>query len=245
MKKNLGDFGLDSAGETLLAESHADESVLALNHGDGVCDTVSAGIVPLTSRAFSDEEVSALSWKCRMAKSSPGQIVQVLQQLPEACIMRTVEEFRSRSLAKQSAVAAKKEYFILRADAKVDDKMAAVDHFLQWFERIFGDGTVASIKKAKGKLVYGMFASYVRDHPRLKKACGLSDGLKAGNKSYYSTLARYRSAIKLFFDRNPAVAENGAYSSVAEKGPESVVANKLAESAVAEFKPFEVSPFIN
>ena len=71
---------------------------------------------------------------------SPGQIAQVLEQLPEACIMRTVEEFRNRSLAEQSAVAAKKEYFILRADAKIDDKMAAVDQFLQWGERTFGEG---------------------------------------------------------------------------------------------------------
>ena len=110
-----------------------------------------------------------MSWKCRMVKSSPGMIAQVLQRLSEDCIRHTVEQFRNRSLAKQSE-AGKKAYFILRPDLKVDDKMAAVDHFLQWGEGTFGDGTVAEMRKAKGKMPYGMFASYVRVHPRLKKA---------------------------------------------------------------------------
>ena len=96
----------------------------------------------------------------------------------------------------------------MRADIKVDDKIEAIDQFLPWGERTFGDGTIAGIKKANGKLPYGIFASYVRSHAKLRKACGLSDGIKKDNKSYYSTMARYMTAIQVYFKRNSNVAKN-------------------------------------
>ena len=52
-------------------------------------------------------------------------------------------------------------------------------------------------------------------------------------------MARYRSAVKLFFQREPVVADKSTDSAATE----SVVADNGAQSAVAEYQPFEINPF--
>ena len=87
-----------------------DESVVPLHHGDGVHVPVEAVPAPLllSNRALNDEEVSAITWKCRLVNKSRGFIVQMLERLPEACIVQTVDEFRNRTVAQESAVAEQK-----------------------------------------------------------------------------------------------------------------------------------------
>ena len=203
-----------------------------------------------------------MRWKCRLVNSSLEHVCQMLQRIPEACIEHTVEQFRNRHTAKESAVAEEKHFFILKADAKVEYKMAAVAQMLRWAEAAFGEGTIAGIKKANGKLPYGLFATYVRSHAKLKKACGLMAGVTADTKYYRNMLARYTTALKLFLreglsvtkeetesavadnDAESAVADNAAQLAVADEVPESAVAENGPGSAVVKFTPYAVSPFI-
>ena len=233
---HLGQFEPESAGANLMAcplqepVVATNHGVVATNHGDGVCAPVSAGPPLLLNRAFSDEELSAITWKCRMVKSSPEVIDQMLMRLPEECIMQTVAEYRKRTTAGATSKGTDKKYFLLRRDAKLDLKMKAAEQFLEWSEVTFGTGTIDDMKEnPKGGIPYGMFASYVRAHKELGRACSLSGALQTKNRSYIRILRLYRSAIQGFFTRESAVAEG-------KPDPSS-------ESAVAEWKPPEVDPF--
>ena len=112
---SLGLYEFASAGASLLA-CPLEEDVVAANHGDGVFVDVSADLSPLRDRDFSVKELSGMSWKCRMGKSPPEVTAQLLQRLPEECIMRVVEEFRTLTTAGATSEEKDKEYFLYQRD---------------------------------------------------------------------------------------------------------------------------------
>ena len=68
------------------------------HHGDGAAVSDAMVMVPAppqipdaTVRNFSDEEIRAMKWKCRLQKASPEFIIDMLQRLPEECIRQTTE----------------------------------------------------------------------------------------------------------------------------------------------------------
>ena len=93
-----------------------EEDLLAADHGDGFSVEVSADPSLPIDRDFSVEELSAMSWKCRMGKSPPEVTAQLLQRLPEECIMRVVEEFRTLTTAGATSEEKDKEYFLYQRD---------------------------------------------------------------------------------------------------------------------------------
>ena len=132
---HLGLFELESAGASLMAfllqepVVATNHGVVATNHGDGVCAPVSAGPPLLLSRAFSDEELSAITWKCRMVKSSPEVIDQMLMRLPEECIMQTVAEYRKRTTAGAASKEPDKKRFLFRRYAELDVQLRPLSCF--------------------------------------------------------------------------------------------------------------------
>ena len=115
-----------------------DEPAVAANHGAGVSVEVIADPL-LADRDFSAEEVSAMTWKCRMEKSPPEVIAQLLKRLPEECIMRLVEEYRGRTTAGATTSEGKGKRAMLHLDArcilctiKSDAAVSGVERIRDW-----------------------------------------------------------------------------------------------------------------
>ena len=134
--EHLGLFELAAAGASLLVDDthhHGDGD--GAHHGDGVDDGVGAGSGALAVRAFSDEEVLAVRWKRRFRKESPEFVHNVLCGLPECCIKRQVEEYRTRTAPTKPVQAAT---FLLSRDARAVDRRRAATHFLKFCEQKHG-----------------------------------------------------------------------------------------------------------
>ena len=94
LRTHLGLFESDSAGAALLADD-LQESLQESHHGDGAAPPVVPRTPDASVRHFSDEQVRAMTWKCRLQKASPEFIIDMLQRLPEECIRQTTEAFRA------------------------------------------------------------------------------------------------------------------------------------------------------
>ena len=89
---HLGLFELGSAGAELVVGAGVElavSSALEEHHGDGGGAPVDAGTPEAAQRNFSDEEISAATWKCRLQKSSPEFINELLRRFPLECIKQT------------------------------------------------------------------------------------------------------------------------------------------------------------
>ena len=113
--------------------------VPAINHGDGVCVDVPTEIPLPPARDYSPEELSAMAWKCRMQKSSPEIVRQLLQRLPEECILEMVEKFRERPVGVATKSATSRSYFILTRDSFKAHKNKCVQQMLDWTGVRYGE----------------------------------------------------------------------------------------------------------
>jgi len=192
--RHIGLFELEAAGAILLAGEVGHDHTDAESHGDG-----GEGV----ARSFSDEECLAVRWKCRLDKASPEAVINVLRALPEWCIEQTTQEYQDRgSLAKPVATSA----FILSRDTLVRTKILAAKQFLAHFEAREGGVTPTHLKMLQaGRMPYGWFGEYVRQHPELSRAC-----LTLHNARYVGLLRMYSSAIKTHLSKqgSSAVAED-------------------------------------
>ena len=131
---HLGLFELDSAGAELVVGAGVELAVcsaLEEHHGDGGGALVDAGTLEAAQRNFNDEEISAVTWKCRLQKSSPEFIDELLRRLPLECIKQTVEEYQNRATeGAQQGTPAKKTFLVTR-DALLNHKLSAARRFLQ------------------------------------------------------------------------------------------------------------------
>ena len=87
LSSHLGLFELESAGAEMLADSGAAELVPAIgaelvvdaakesHHGEGGGPLIDLATADATQRNFSEEEMRAVTWKCRLRKSSPEFIL--------------------------------------------------------------------------------------------------------------------------------------------------------------------------
>ena len=218
---------------TMLMTSPLEAPAPAIHHGHG--DAVSVHVpVPVCSapaRVYSPEEISAVAWKCRMKPSPPDRILQVLEQLPGNCINEIVEEFKGRPVA---VVAESKaaSHFLTSGGQFLKRKRAAVQQFVDWAEVRYGDSKDCATLK-QGVIPRGWFASYVRAHELLLKACKLSATKKVtqANSCYKRIQRIYTRALK-----DHAAEE----SNVVERR---IVPSSAIESAVAESDLKEVDHF--
>jgi len=151
---HLGLFELGSAGAELVVSSALEE-----HHGDGGGALVDAGTPEAAQRNFSDEEISAVTWKCRLQKSSPEFINELLRRLPLECIKQTVEEYQKRAPAEAQKDTPAKETFLVSRDALESHKLKAAGAFLQWCEEIHGPIAPKHRELLKcANIPYGWFA---------------------------------------------------------------------------------------
>ena len=142
VSEHLGNVELAAAGAALVGDtSHG--------HGDAVHSH--------HARLFSDEEFSAVRWKCRLHLASPETIGNVLRGLPEWSITQAVQEYSQRETALQQLN--RRPTFILTRDVPIKRKDCACKHFLAWCHQTYGESeassAVASFKKAH--IPYGWF----------------------------------------------------------------------------------------
>ncbi len=166
-----------------------------------------------------------------MTPSPPERILQVLGQLPGNCINEIVEEFKGRPVA---VVAESKatSHFLTSGGHFLKHKRAAVQQFVDWGEVRYGDSKGCATLK-QGVIPRGWFASYVRAHEPLLKACKLYATKKVTqeNSCYKRIQKIYTRALK-----DHAAEE----SNVVERR---IVPSSAIESAVAESDPPGVDHF--
>ena len=96
---HLGLFELDSTGAELVVGVGAELVVGAAqesHHGDGGAPLVNAGTPEATQRNFSDEEIRAVTWKCRLQKASLEYAHGLLNNLPNKCNEQMVQGYTNR-----------------------------------------------------------------------------------------------------------------------------------------------------
>ena len=221
LSSHLGLFELESAGAEMLADSGAAEVVPAIgaelvvaaakksHHGDGGAPLVDAAASEAKQQNFSDEHILAVTWKCRLQKSSPEFAHDLLRRLPEDCIERMREEYQNRATEKAGEDTADKMSFLLGRGALLTTQIKAAQSFLRWCETSHGPLQPKESERLKlGRLPRGKFAEYVRAHPVLQRACGGFDGVTGTNrKSYVRLYKLYKTAVQRASSTNSAVAE--------------------------------------
>ena len=100
LASHLGFFELESAGAELVVGAGTELVVSAAqgsHHGNGGGAHVDAAVPEAMQRGFNDEEISAVTWRCRLQMSSPEFIHELLIRLPAACIQQALEDYRAHA----------------------------------------------------------------------------------------------------------------------------------------------------
>ena len=204
LTQHLGLFELDSAGAEVLVTAPAELAEVP-HHGDGGAD---AGTPQARGRNFSDEEMQALKWKCRLQHAGPEFVTQMLSRLPEECITRAIEEYRSRAIEMSNEDTPVQMSFLMSRDAPVIKKVKAAKAFVVWCAEKYGPLSSKATELLKsGRVPRGWFSKFVRAHPQLQKACCVRDEMSVKNKAYIKILRIYSSAVRIFLSTDSAVAE--------------------------------------
>ena len=160
---HLGLFELESAGMSLLE--------------DGVQVTLPDCPQPTVGAAkpeFTDDEIQAMRWKCRLPNVPVEFVIDMLIRLPQECINGMTEAFHKREQEVKPKTPQKT--FLFSRDARLDTKTKAIQTFLDWLWAKHGaldPKQIASLRR--GKIPYGWFADFVKEHAPLKKACSGTD----------------------------------------------------------------------
>ena len=142
------------------------------HHGDGGGPLVDPATADATQRNFSEEEIRAVTWKCRLQKSYPEFIHDMLSRLPADCIKSMIQEFRNRAIEGAEKDTPAKVTILTSRDALVGDKLKAAQSFLRWGEEKYGQWTPVELELLKGdQMPYGRFAEYVNAHLPLRDSC--------------------------------------------------------------------------
>ena len=179
------------------------------HHGDGGGPPVDAATAEAKQQNFSDVDILAVMWKCRLQKSSLEFAHDLLRRLPAVCIERMREEYQNRATVKAEEDTADKMTFLLRRDELLTTQVEAAQSFLRWCEDIYGPFPPKECQRLKcGKLPYGKFAEYIKAHRPLQKACGGFDRVTDRNRKQYVRLRKlYETAVRRARSTDSAVAE--------------------------------------
>ena len=142
-------------------------------HGDVVSVHVPTDIAP--ARVYSPEEISAVAWKCRMKPSPPDGILQGLEQRPESCINKMVDEFKGRPVAVVAKIKVQSRFIISRGHV-LKHKRVAMQQFVDWVVVRYGDSKGCAMLK-HGLIPRVWFALYIRAHEELLMGSG---GIRGG-----------------------------------------------------------------
>jgi hypothetical protein len=196
---HTGLLELATAGAALLGD--------VVHHGDGVVDAVHAdhGDGVVGSRTFSDEELSAVKWKCHLHCASPEMIVNVLRGLPDWSIKQAVQDYNERERVPSKRKP--KAKFILSKDCYLRDKDIACQQFLDRCRNTYGTDERNTMDHFKnGKVPYGWFHAYAKAHAPLARFCWGKSRVHSLADAYKRCFARYSRALKVYLQNKPAVA---------------------------------------
>ena len=226
LRTHLGLVELDSAGKVLLADELHQESLQELHHGDGAAPPAALQTLDASARHFSDEEILAMRWKCRLQKASPEFVIDMLQRIPEECIRETTEAWRGFQIVEAKKSEAVQKRFLISRDANITAKTQAVKSFLSWCREKHGTLKPKHLYHLeRGQIPHGWFSEYVKAHPQLRKASNVLDRIgKVNRRSYVRILKLYGHAIQLVLSKDLAVAEQPT-SAVAEQQTSAVEAH--------------------
>ena len=164
-----------------LCELNGYSAKVQAHHGDGVAivdvDHRGSGVhtaMPqpgdCPAREITDKEVDALMWKWSLQLAPVAMIKDMALQLADGVLPKIIKEYNERESFRNlsDGITRRPKRFVLCDDAKVDHKKEAVEDFLSWIEEQYGEHMVARIHKSRGRIPYGTFVAYVRNHWRLK-----------------------------------------------------------------------------
>ena len=241
LRTHLGLYELASAGSELFeGEDAASELVVdaasETHHGDGGAAIVDARTPETTQRNFSDEEIQAVTWKCRLQKSSAEGIIDLLKRLPALCIQQLTQEYKDRLTdGAQRGTLKNRIRFLVSRDAFVSLKQNAAHSFLHWRETHYSPLTLKQRDLLeRGKIPYGWFADYVKAHPQLQTACRVHERIKRGNIAYVRVLRLYARALQSYLSSDSAVAE--ANNSAVAEAKNSEVAQRSDDDYFSKYK---------
>ena len=204
LSQTLGCYEIEASGRELF-EHHSHDGAIAHSHCHGgevaLQEADRLQLAVPVQKDFSEEEIAAVIWKCRLHKATHSYIVNMMASLPPAVIDKQVAIYRS---ALAAPVTAKTKTttppFLLTRDRNASFKAAAVEHFFAWTEKEHGTEILQKMKTGKA-IPRGLFVSYVRSHDRLLKHCSNRNGLHTASPDYINILRRYMTAVRLHLEQ--------------------------------------------
>ena len=120
----------------------------------------------------------------------------------------------------------------------MDHKKEAVEDFFSWLGENLGEGIEAHARN-KGKIPYGAFAEYARNHEELRRRCTFktSGHMNKTDRGYMRLLKMYGAAIKMYTANGPSVPAIEAAGAVAECSETAVAVCRNTAVAVCSDDP--------
>ena len=206
--EHLGMFELAAAGAELVVDD--------AHHGDGEAPR------PIRARDFTEEEMCAVIWKCKLNKASPEYLQILMRALPEWCIQSAVQDYKARE--PEPTPVKSKPPFLTSRDTLLSKRLLAGQHFTEWCTAHFPPST--TIGGHQGLLKMGVprgwFRAYAKAH---WKELQLNHGCKGKHAPRYKRIYKlYQQAAQLYATNGSRVVEEAVVeddvvvpSAVAEK----------------------------
>ena len=202
--EHLGLFELAAAGAELVVDD--------AHHGDGEAPR------PIRARDFTEEEMCAVMWKCKLNKPSPEYLQILIRALPEWCIQSAVQDYKAREPEPTSVKS--KPPFLVSKGALLSKRLLAGQHFTEWCTAHCPPSTTIGghqelLKKCC--LPKGWFGAYAKAH---RKELKLHHACKGKHATRYKNIWKiYRVAAQLYATNGFRVVEDDVVvpSAVAEK----------------------------
>lgn len=141
LQHNIGEYELEAAGRELFAH-HCHGAALA-HHCHcaalAVPDEPPLSLAVPAERHFSEEEIAAFVWKCRLQKHGRATVVGLMKQIQAPVIDTIVIAHRSREVP--TLPPPKKPCFILTRDKSNAFNNDAVEHLFSWCREHHGQET--------------------------------------------------------------------------------------------------------
>ena len=184
--------------------------------------------------SFSDEQIAAITWKCRMHDVPRAGISKVLERLGDKVSARTVDEYKAAAAAGPLQPKKKPPVFILCRDRAESVRDETLKYLFNWCSEEYGTATVAEMRST-ASIPRGTFVAFTRAHVNLMKHCTEHGIFSSQNHSYKNNLRLYMTAIRSYLERNPSVTDD------LKQPSQSLVES---QSAVAELPNVDSNPLV-
>ena len=233
IQHHLGLHSLEEPGALLFSESRGD-GLAARGYGSEALQPGATG-PEKAPRAFSEEELLAVAWKCKLPANAL-HVAEVARMLPDWCVQEAVEEYKERP-AEGAQHPFRDFEWLLHRDSTLGSRLKAIRFLLQWFIDRFGEDKVlqaAQVNVLKGNFPRGWFKSFVQAHEPLRRYCGT--GLGWSHRCTFSRLyRRYGRTLQSQLAKCPGVNFRSKFLRLTKTAQELAVQDKAEEAAAPEY----------